>query len=92
MLTPSTFCRADGIVRAYDILSGRLVRLFNERSAPRQALLHMAHVEHDVDEAAKWAVSHIAATGEGFVASIGAKILAWSIGSETKHKSMFSEH
>lgn len=79
--------RADGMIRAYDILSGRLVRIFNERSAPRQALRHILAGQADADEEAKWSVSNIIASREGFVASIGARILAWRAGGDAKaHK------
>lgn len=72
------------MVRAYDILSGRLVRIFNERSAPRQALRHILTGQADADEEAKWSVSQIVASREGFVASIGARILAWRAGDDHK--------
>lgn len=75
---------ADGMIRAYDILSGRLVRIFNERSAPRQALRHILAGQADADEEAKWSVSQIVASREGFVASIGARILAWRAGDDHK--------
>lgn len=72
------------MVRAYDLLSGRLVRIFNERSAPRQALRHILTGQADADEEAKWSVSRIVASREGFVASIGARILAWRAGDDSK--------
>lgn len=77
---------ADGTVRAYDILSGRLVRIFNERSAPRQALRHILAGQADADEEAKWSVSNIVASREGFVASIGARILAWRAGDDSESR------
>ena len=71
---------ADGTVRIYDIISGSLIRTFNERSAPRQALLHIAAGTAGEDQEARWAVTQIVANNAGFVASIGARVLAWRIG------------
>ena len=67
----------NGMLRAYDIISGRLLRAFNERSAPRRALRHLAAGHIDEQEEARWAVSCIIASRDGFVASVGDKILAW---------------
>lgn len=70
-------CRADGMIRVYDLLSGALVRVFNERSAPRHALR-----DPDPEEQAKWAVKQIQASKYGFVACIGARVMAWRVGED----------
>ena len=72
------------MLRAYDLLSGRLIRAFNERSAPRHAMRQLVLGQVDEEFEAKWAVGHIRASREGFVASIGAKVLAWRAGIENR--------
>ena len=59
------------------MLSGSLVRVFNERSAPRHALR-----DPDAEEQAKWAVKQIQGSRYGFVACIGARVMAWRVGED----------
>lgn len=77
---------ADGTIRIYELVSGRLLRIFNERSAPRQALRLLNNGDADLEEQAKWAVSQIIASRNGFAAVIGSKVLSWRISQDQKDK------
>lgn len=61
------------------MLSGRLIRIFNERSAPRHTLRQLAAGQATEEDEARFAVGQIVANQQGFVASIGARVLAWRV-------------
>lgn len=67
----------DGTIKALDVLSGTLVRVFNERTAKRHPARMLAAGELTPEEAARFRVTHIVAADDMFVAAIGLHVLSW---------------
>lgn len=67
----------DGTIKALDVLSGTLVRVFNERAAKRHPARMLAAGELTPEEAARFRVTQIVAADDMFVAAIGLHVLSW---------------
>ncbi|PKI83202.1 hypothetical protein MVES_003079 [Malassezia vespertilionis] len=67
----------DGTIKAFDTLTGTLVRVFNERTARRQPARLLANGSLGAEHAARFRVNQIVAHDELFVAAIGPQVLAW---------------
>ena len=67
----------DGTVKALDVLTGHVVRVFNERTARRQPARLLASGALSAEHAARFRVNQIVASDELFVAAIGPQVLAW---------------
>jgi len=67
----------DGTIKAFDVLSGTLVRVFNDRAAKRHPARMLAAGELTPEEAARFRVAQIVAADDMFVAAIGLHVLSW---------------
>lgn len=67
----------DGTVKALDLLTGHVVRTFNERTARRLPARLLAAGELPAEHAARFRVNQVVAGNELFVAAIGPQVLAW---------------
>lgn len=79
----------DGSIRAFDLLGGHVVRVFNEQSTPRLVLRQV--LAGQADER-RWCVSNIVANDRIVYASIGERLWTWTCTnaiSTKKSKSLF---
>ncbi|CAO1632374.1 unnamed protein product [Sympodiomycopsis kandeliae] len=83
--TPHLFAvgTSDGTVKAFNSLTGDLVRTWNERTATRHAARMLNEGTLTAEEADRFRVRQILIGEESIVAAIGPFLLAWKPGSAT---------
>lgn len=67
----------DGTVKAFDALTGELVRTWSDRTATRHPARMLAAGELTPDEAARFTVKRVIVSDESILAAIGPHLLAW---------------
>ncbi|PWN26297.1 WD40 repeat-like protein [Jaminaea rosea] len=68
---------SDGTIKAFDSLTGQLIRTWNDRTATRHPARMLAAGELTQDEAARFFVRQIVVSEESLVAAVGPHVLAW---------------
>lgn len=68
---------SDGTIKAFDALSGVLIRTWNDRTATRHPARMLAAGQLTQDEAARFFVRQIVVGEESIVAAVGPHVLAW---------------